>query len=211
MKPISNHCRGKHIFTSLRSQGEAKTNWGWGAFTSTLSVSVSSSLYLGTFLMKYLSPAACPVVTVQLFLPHLMFSRCSIQPLSLLAWLPAMPGSFQQTPLSASWSYMNKTSSNFETMACFAMCLYVSVKHKSTLCSCVSLDSMQICRFWNELKLLYLQLTIKAWGSWCNIQQRLARRPDQMAEVRVDPLCHPLTSQINTRGLNICHFSKFVL
>lgn len=108
---------------------------------------VSSSLYLGTFLMKYLSPAVRPVVTVQLFLPHLMFSCCSIQPLSLLAWLPAMPESFQQSPLSASWSYMNKTTSNFETMACFAMCLYVSIKtnpHCAAVWVLTGCKSMQI-------------------------------------------------------------------
>lgn len=44
-----------------------------------------------------------------------MFSRCSIQPLSLLARLPATPQSLQQTALC---SRMNKTTSNSETAAC---------------------------------------------------------------------------------------------
>lgn len=123
VKAISNHCRGKHIFTILQCQSEAKTNWRVGC----IHIRVSSSLYQGTFLMKYLSLTVRPVVTVQLFFPQQMVSCRSVQPLSLLTWLPAMPESFQQPPLSASWSYMNKTAPNFQTMPCFEMYLYASV------------------------------------------------------------------------------------
>ena len=149
VKPISNHCGGKHIFTSSQCQrqteGGVRSRAHWA----------SSSLYLGTFLMKYLSPAVRPVVTVQLFFPRLMFSCCSIQPLSLLAWLPAMPESFQQTPLSASWSDMNKTTSNFETMACFSCHVSLCIceeknKSASCCCCCVILNRMQI--HWNLLE-----------------------------------------------------------
>lgn len=116
--------RKTHIYhLAVSRRGKNKLKGGVCSHPSFLP-SVSS-----TFLMKYLSLTVRPVVTVQLFLPQLMVSCRSVQPLSLLAWLPAMPESFQQTLLSGSWSYMNKTAPNFKTMPCFQLYLYVSVKN----------------------------------------------------------------------------------
>lgn len=71
--------------------------------------------------------------------PHPMSSCCSIQPLSLLAWLPATPESFQQTPLSASWIKQPPTS---KTMAAFLLCVFMF--HKDESRSFVRLRGMQI-------------------------------------------------------------------
>ena len=101
--------------------------------------------------------------------PHPMSSCCSIQPLSLLAWLPATPESFQQTPLSASWIKQPPTSKTMAAFCRVSLC-FIKTNH-AALWGVAGCKSMQTQPVWKELKPLYLQMTIKACGSWSNIQQ----------------------------------------
>lgn len=101
--------------------------------------------------------------------PHPMSSCCSIQPLSLLAWLPATPESFQQTPLSASWIKQPPTSKTMAAFCRVSLC-FIKTNH-AALWGFAGCKSMQTQPVWKELKPLYLQMTIKVCSSWSNIQQ----------------------------------------
>lgn len=147
------------------------------------------------FLFNYFSPIWCsPAALYSPYLSSLDFPPCQRASIRLLC-----------LRLEAAWI---KQPPNFETMACFAVCLRTNKILIMQLCE--SLQDANPCkhtRFWIELKPLYLQITIKACGSWSNIQQMTS------CKARSDgwglALSPPGVSEKYQRAFNRCHGSSW--
>lgn len=170
VKVISNHRGGKHIFASSPCQGEAKTNWARGVFTSTQSFlpPASGNFSDGIFVSGGVSCGYCSTISPPTdALPLLHTALISPRLTSRHATEPPVASS---SLLSASGSYMNKTMSNFQTIP---SCLCKKEKNTKVIHIVEMHNSLMWCqstrrRLWNELKPLYLQIAMKA----CSVKKQ---------------------------------------